>query len=252
MIEIKVSEKYPSLTDNRNNYSEAAIFSKTTIQKNTRLDMLLGYIAEDPDGVMDGHYSIMIINKSPHVMVGPISFINHSCNPNVEFHVTGTTPHVIAIRWALKIPKLDILKKHISITNMFYSILFFLVIPPGTSRKTRKLPSITPTNTSLRSVCVTCAAKYIKLFEIRKLSTFSYDHCFFSSSFWSPHQVRRVLFLSFGTALGKFFQNWWPWRVNSFRPWKWSTSMKMINIAWIALEIWSMSTMHVLEKSHQK
>lgn len=65
------------------------IIAKKPMKKGDKIPGLLGLLAECPEdqSIWDDHFSLLVRNKKTYVMLGPISFLNHSCKPNVAYHV---------------------------------------------------------------------------------------------------------------------------------------------------------------------
>lgn len=75
-------------------YTPCAIYAKKDISKNERLYVLAGELAQcnsDDMAVYDDHFSLMVHKKKQCVMLGPASFVNHSCRPNTMFRYRTKT-----------------------------------------------------------------------------------------------------------------------------------------------------------------
>lgn len=86
LVEIRKTEsKYPCLDGN--SYTPCGIFAKQRIRKKSSLQILCGALAECPadSKIWDNHFSLMIHKDKTNVLLGPVSFINHSCSPNSTF-----------------------------------------------------------------------------------------------------------------------------------------------------------------------
>lgn len=98
-MEMISSSRYPNITNNRT--AACGIFAKRAFKKDDALTVLAGLAATCPPEkkeLWDDHFSLLEHGDETKVLLGPISFINHSCQPNVRFHIcaSGTTAFVIA------------------------------------------------------------------------------------------------------------------------------------------------------------
>ena len=79
------------------------VFSKTKLLKNTHLASLTGVLCEIEEDEIDEDFNGFSIIHSSRVgaqwiMLGPISFINNSCKPNVKYVIDGDKMKCVTIK----------------------------------------------------------------------------------------------------------------------------------------------------------
>ena len=72
------------------NFSQIGLFAKNDININTAIPGVIGYLVSIPeDDILEGYNDFSIVQSSrvgvQGLMLGPISFINASCKPNVAY-----------------------------------------------------------------------------------------------------------------------------------------------------------------------
>ena len=72
------------------NFSQIGLFAKNDIKINTEIPGVIGYLISIPeDDILEGYNDFSIVQSSrvgvQWLMLGPISFINASCKPNVAY-----------------------------------------------------------------------------------------------------------------------------------------------------------------------
>ena len=85
------------------NFAQIGLFAKNDIAKGLPLNGVIGFLAETLDHeIVEGFNDVSILyssyKNSQWMMLGPISFINASCKPNVEYKQCGKIVLCVAKR----------------------------------------------------------------------------------------------------------------------------------------------------------
>lgn len=76
----------------------AKVVAKQDIGESVLIPYLNGYFAEVKSNQFEQHFSQLKIDDRNHIMLGPLSFVNHSCNPNALFTRQDYDADVISLR----------------------------------------------------------------------------------------------------------------------------------------------------------
>lgn len=102
-FQIETTDRY-SFRSGREN--EGAIVARAPILPDERVKYLLGYLVGVTEEELEDTNDFSVINLStrgglPSLMLGPLRFVNHDCNPNARFVASGSSLSVITTRHIL-------------------------------------------------------------------------------------------------------------------------------------------------------
>lgn len=72
--------------------------AKQNIGEKVLIPYLKAYFAEVKSNQFQQHFSQLKIDDRNHIMLGPLSFVNHSCNPNAQFTRQDFDANLISLR----------------------------------------------------------------------------------------------------------------------------------------------------------